>query len=962
MRIISIIAITFIIGSPALSQTIDSFYIKNSLDRAIRFQKEFKPKQSLSILDALLPKAKNYYNSNHKVLGKIYFHMASSKLDLAKYEEAKSYLDQALRIFKLTDSVSLELGDTYMLIGIYYDYMTDYDKALAYYDLTKSIYLKLFSPNDFRFGYLYNNIGICIFFKGDIERALSFFNKTLAITVESIGDKSTKISRDLTNLSQCHTKLKKSSLALEKLSYSLNIAEQNKVLDSFIGARIFHALAIAYYTLKDYNKATENLNKAYQLRIKHLPRIHDEIASTYFMMANIQLELKDTTQAIDHLFKAKEIYTTIFGKDHTEVAIIQTNLASIYLKKKELNKALTFIDKALSIFDYDENISPTEKDKFNINILKALNTKAQILRALWINNKNVLQLKMANRIYTDLIYILNYFRKGFKEELSKEMLAGNFFHIFEDAIDVDFILYEATKDQYFIKDAFERCEYSTSFVLLEERRNAKAKNIAQIPDSLLKKEQQLRLDITFLEKKIREEEHKYEHKNQNKIVNYSSQVFDLKEELYNQVQILESKYPRYSHYKNDLSIVQINKLQTETLEEDQALVEYFVGEKNIFVFVITKDSFNVKRINKNFPLQSWIEELRINIAKFQYPFNLDSKYHQDIVEHSEGLYWEIVNPVEDFFKERIIIIPGGVLAEIPFEIFIKQTGDENKKYKQHQYLLKDYAISYCYSATMLDEMVSNKKAKSHHNTIAFAPTFNNFGQSGNLRDLFLVPLKFNTVEAKEISKIIGAKTIIGNEATEDYFIKEGPQYSIIHFATHAIADKTNSDYSFLAFSEVYDTLENELLFVKDIYNIPLQSEMVTLSACETGIGENRKGEGVISLARGFSFSGTSNINTSLWNVNDLRVSQLMNLFYKNIGYGLTKDEALRKAKLDFLANSKYDLDVHPFYWSAMIPIGDMRSMQIPFQWNPLLWFSAIVGILSLGWWLRNKKKLSFFDF
>jgi len=136
MRIISIIAILFSIGIPALSQTIDSSYIETSIEKAIVFQKQFKPKESLSILNAILPKAKNYYHLNHKVLGKIYFHIASSKLDLAKYDESKSYLDQALQIFKLTDSVSLELGDTYMLIGIYYDYMTNYDKALDIFTIT----------------------------------------------------------------------------------------------------------------------------------------------------------------------------------------------------------------------------------------------------------------------------------------------------------------------------------------------------------------------------------------------------------------------------------------------------------------------------------------------------------------------------------------------------------------------------------------------------------------------------------------------------------------------------------------------------------------------------------------------------------------------------------------------------------------------------------------------------------
>lgn len=959
MRNFSIIIMLMMFSGIAMSQMLDSSSVQTELNQVVKLQESFKPKEALSLLKTLLPRVKSTHSSDSKTLGKVYFHTASCMLDLAEYKEAKVYLDQALEIFKLNDSISLELGDTYMLIGIYYDYMTNYNKALAYYDLTKSIYLKLFPKNDFRFGYLYNNIGICIYFKGDVERALSFFNKSLAITVENKGDRNTKISRDITNLSQCHSKLKEPELALEKLSYSLSIAKQNKILDTFIGARIYHSLALSYFELKEYEEATKNINEAFILRKKHLPEQHDEIASTYFVMADIQLALKDTIKAISYLSKAEDIYAAIFGENHIEVAIIQTNFASIYLSQNKLNKALSYINKALLTFQYDENISPTEKDNFNIKVLKALNTKAKILYKLWAINHNIHQLKMANRIYTDLIYILNNFRKGFKEDSSKEILAADYFHIFDEAIEVSFALYETTNNQYYIKDAFERSEYSSSFILLEERRNNKAKSIAEIPDSLLKKEQQLKLDITFLEKKIREEEQKEIGIDQNKIINFSSQIFDLKEKYYTQIQFLESNFPRYAYHKNNLNIVSLEKLQSAILEHDQTLVEYFIGENYIFVFLINQDSFNAKKIVKNFPLESWIEELRVNITKFQFPFNLNKKYHEAVVEHSEGLYWEIISPVEKYFKEKIIIVPGGILAEIPFGLFIKKTGPTNTDYSKHHYLLKDYAISYCYSATLLEEMVNNRKSKPYHNAIAFAPSFKNSSQSGNLRDLLLVPLKFNTPEVEDISKILGAKKIIGDEATEDYFTSEAHKYSILHFATHAVADKSNSDYSFLAFSEIIDTIENELLFVKDIYNMSLESEMVTLSACQTGVGEHREGEGIISLARGFSFSGTSNINTSLWNVNDLKTAQLMKYFYKNIDEGLSKDEAMRKAKLKLISSYSNNLQVHPFFWSAIIPIGDMRPMHIPSQTNFLLWVFVFIAVISVGWWINGKKNLKF---
>ncbi len=936
---------------------LDSIELQSSLDKAIELQKTFKPQQALNLLNQILPKTIKQYGKDSKETAKVYYFIAHSKLDLADYNNAKKMLDDALQIFKLTDSVSVELGDTYMLTGIYFDYMANYDKALDYYDLTKKMYLKLFPLNDFRFAYLYNNMGICIFYKGDIERALAFFNKSLAITIESTGEKNTEVSRDLANLSQCLSELRKSNLAIDKLHYSINIAIQNKIFDSSIGARIHHALALAYFNLKKYNETLHNLNKAYQLRLKHLPKIHPDIASSYLMMALTYVELDELQLAKDYFQEALNIYANLFGNEHTEVAFIHTNLALILLKENNLEAALDHINKSTTIFNYDENIPISAQEKFNFNILKALDTKAQIYFSLWQKDRNILMLKKADQVYADLIYVLNEFRKEFKEEVSKEILAGNFFHIFDNAIASGFSLYEETQEIQYLEETFRRYEYSTSFVLLEGRRNIRAKSIAEIPDSLRQIEQQLKTDITLLEKQKREEDQK-EEKDQNKIINLASQIFDLKESLYKVIQTFELNYPRYYRFKYDISIVSIDKLQNQILDEGQTLIEYFVGKENIYVFIISKDLFTVKKIKKDFPLETWIESLRKKITKYQFPFNLDKDYHETLVKHSEALYLKLIAPVEAYFKERIIIVPGGVLAEIPFECLVKKRGSDHAKYKEHYYLIQDYAISYSYSGTLLDEMVSNRRMNSKVNMLAFAPTFNQVDQSSNLRDLLLLPLQFNAPEVNNISKIMGAESVIGEKATKPYFIEHSQKYSILHFATHAKADNVNGDYSFLAFSETSDTLENELLYVKDIYNMPLQSEMITLSACQTGIGENRKGEGIISLARSFSFAGTGNINTSLWNVSDSKTANIMQSFYQNIADGLPKDRAMQQSKQKFISDCTQNAQVHPFFWSAMISIGDMHAMQIPSPSNPFIWSLSIFGFICLGWWWFRNSKLN----
>ena len=115
----------------------------------------------------------------------------------------------------------------------------------------------------------------------------------------------------------------------------------------------------------------------------------------------------------------------------------------------------------------------------------------------------------------------------------------------------------------------------------------------------------------------------------------------------------------------------------------------------------------------------------------------------------------------------------------------------------------------------------------------------------------------------------------------------------------------------------------QFLYNRDLYNLTLNAEMVVLSACETGIGELQKGEGIISLARGFSYAGAKSIITTLWSINDEKSKELMLSFYSNLKEGQTKDAALRQAKLDFI--HKYSHRAHPFFWAAFIPIGDMSD-------------------------------------
>ena len=215
-------------------------------------------------------------------------------------------------------------------------------------------------------------------------------------------------------------------------------------------------------------------------------------------------------------------------------------------------------------------------------------------------------------------------------------------------------------------------------------------------------------------------------------------------------------------------------------------------------------------------------------------------------------------------------------------------------------------------------------------------------------------LKYNSQEVDAIDNLFNASIFKDHLATKSNFIDNLKNHKIIHLSTHAKSNDKSGDYSFIAFSKSNDSLLDDKLYVKELYNLDLDADMVVLSACETGLGELKKGEGVISLARAFTYAGAGSTVTSLWNVNDAQTTKLMTLFYKNLKQGIPKDEALHKAKLLYIKNE--DL-ASPYFWAAFIPAGNMET--IDFNNNKkykYVLIGSILLIIFLSFMVYRKKK------
>jgi CHAT domain-containing protein len=189
----------------------------------------------------------------------------------------------------------------------------------------------------------------------------------------------------------------------------------------------------------------------------------------------------------------------------------------------------------------------------------------------------------------------------------------------------------------------------------------------------------------------------------------------------------------------------------------------------------------------------------------------------------------------------------------------------------------------------------------------------------------LIPLNWAEKEVTSISDLMNGEAYCYRRASEKMFKERAPKAGILHIATHAVVNDVNPLFSKLIFSPEPASGEDGFLNTYELYNMKLNAQLVVLSACNTGYGTLVRGEGIMSLARGFMYAGCPAIIMSLWPVDDQSTSLLMQKFYEGLKKGQNKDEALRNAKLDFLKNAD-EVKANPFYWSGMIFVGDMNPL------------------------------------
>jgi len=855
------------------------------------------------------------------------------QFELGYYSKAETCFLESLKIKEsLYSSNNFNLGRLYMNLGRFYQGILASDKALYYNTKAEKIYNVREGQDHIELAKIFWNKGLIYYLSGESELALTYLFKAKTI-IDSVFSENQHLMASLYR----------------------DIANVYKYADNFERAIFYYNRALSGADTTLHKKALRNLANLYHLQgemvkageyfslLMNASRntLHQENVENglNFLYYGYYLLQSDNDSALYFLDRSFQLFNGSGSFFNLDVAASLILIANYYHTRHDYGQALVYYQKSLSaIFpgftdpDIRSNpgISPQNPD---IRAITALSKKADCLIMLEDTEGREKNLMAAARAYELCFDLIDQMRTGLIAETSQMLLQFKSSGIYKEAINNCIALYDLTHEKRWLEQAFQISERNRSMVLLSELRDANAKIAWSVPESLIKAEKEIRRNVSLYRNNILEEENQPA-PDENKLDFLRSHLFLLEKKHDSLRSHFEHFYPEYYNYRYDYSVVTVSKLQ-KILKENEAVIEYAIDDESVYIFLVTDKHFEVVKVEIDPNLAKNIYNLRDNLD-FDHVMSYSYEAFMEYQILAYKLYDNLIKPVSEFIKDKkLIIIPDEELNYLSFESLVQNiTPSDTISFKNLPYLLKYNPVSYAPSSTILALMKKGRMSGLDRGVLALAPSSDMSTRGLNLSNELMQELaRFGyglpgaTHEAETILKVMHGKKLIGEEATESEFKKMAGEFDILHFATHTSIDDKNPLSSILSFYPYGDQKEDGMLHTYEIYNLDLKGELAVLSACSTGGGKLEKGEGVISLARAFTYAGMPSVVMTLWDVEDVSTGNILPYFYHSLGKGVEKDIALRQAKLNYLSNSRPEIEHHPAFWSGFVLYGNNRGFK-----------------------------------
>lgn len=836
------------------------------------------------------------------------------------------HLNQALTIREtLASADSLQLYQVYKWFVSVYTTLSDLDRALQYSHRSLAL-LERHGGNPLQKSVVYHQMGFNYERRGEAERSLGYrqqsyeqirllwpevspaaYSQTvagLALGYAGIGDTLRADSLHLLNIrlaEVCTTYVTPIPLCTDLHNYGRYLQARGKP-----------------------EQALRQYRRAIQLALPLL----DSVADAPFTLAHLFNGMLLWHYRAEQYGAARLYFDSIntlvkprLGAGNPLLTEMYSNYAVVLGKQGLYAQAITIDDSCLQI------LHATDADPFDTwldppTAYVVLWNRSEDYRNLFQQTGDSAHLRLAWQGFDRYVQFLDFLRASYRDEDARLGLAADNRVAYEYALTTLFASHGGRRTLDVRQKAFEYITKSSGLTLADAVARSGALDEV-LPPHWATRERRLRQAVVEAEK---EDFAKRGNRRATMDVTGDAaqrKVRKAKQTLYRFLDSLKMAHPRYYQERYQPDVPSLADLQQVLKEEKRGFLAYFLGAESVFGLWATADTSVAFQVAADSVAQ-WVAQLRKYVAQKPSP-SIEKQKRQSAYYRRVGhaLYDRLFGPVKPLLTRRFVVAPDDKLCYLPFQALLCREAANEADLKNLAYLGQERVITYAYSADLHIDMRQKKHSQRPSKEILVMAPFAHSNGVSSEGEYPHSQLEASGPEARDISKLYAAAPpLLGQAASKEVLMKTANQYRQLYLATHGNAelDSLGNDAWIALAVPGNGQLRYQRLTVRDIYHLSLHTDLVTLSACETGLGELRHGEGVLSMARAFAYAGTKSIAYTLWSVDDSSTAAVMLGFHQYLKAGKPKDEALWQAQQDFLA-ARIGGGASPYYWAGIVLIG-----------------------------------------
>lgn len=948
---------------------------------------------------SLLPTVRNRY-------ARCRFQLAAGEY-LAATSDFDGALDRYQQVYEGCDPNSLPTAKALLQTAAAYEKMGAADSSLYYAKRAYGQFRQLLDSTDVRFAAVFKQLGNAYYRASRFEAADSAYRRAIDLAGQRIGPASALLSSCLNNLANVARVRQAYHEAIAYSRRALAIKRQRR--DTMGMAGDFYSLGVFHYFLGDYGRARDYLAACIDLREQGLPPDHYLLSDPYEVMGIVHEEAGAPELTARYFQRARRIKAASFGPESVPVGYTLENLALLHQQLgrrdsaqhyieaanallvaglppdhytlgthyysltdicldnrrwKQANAALDHSDRifqtlgladspeyilnlsararllagqnrwseAAALFDqaFQELRTPTLPAPYQLLpvTLTLFDQYFEYLYQYYQYSNDASALPRLTSAADDFLLVARHFRKQFTDPYTRSIIARGNAQAYRRLLNIFTHLHITTGEPAYLEAVYRFAEYGRA-AALRDQLDERITSYTGLSDSLLRRERALKTELGQLHQQLLQAPDS---------TALRIRLLETEAAFDAHLEHLQAHYPRYFALRYRSSIPELTDVQNY-LEEGSQIIQYLADDTSYYALLVQPEATRLVALGTRSAIDTLVVRYRAALQTLDEPA---------FRRASRALYQHLWAPLAtDLSGERVILLPTGALYNVNHDNLLTERND---------YLLHSYCFSHAFS---VQELLAGDDATPPPRSalLSIAPGFEDALKEAYLDrlDSLTIPDEgyLRTVRqpwslrlSEALREHFGFRALTGLEATEPRIKTLLPEGRVLNFATHALANLLDPLRSSIVLAKApADALDDGYLHTFELYGLELHAELAVLGACESGLGELRDGEGMISLAYGMRYAGTPNTVMTLWKVDEKTNAALIEAFFDRLADGASIAQALRSAKLAYLERAEGPL-AHPFYWSGLTFTG--RDGPVPLQRSSSRWWWLAGGLLLLA--------------